>query len=192
MSHGIELLSKCLERPVLQINNSQKTINHMITRSFTVVRASHSMKTLRTLAATTLVLTLAACAGDDVGAGKLKALADGAQRPAVLDVMGSGPLTAKSDADQVRLANGYRRQLYVAGGNAVEVIWYREEPGTLDDPITTGKDTPVVLASDTLAGWGWNFYHKFAETNKIPDPTRDDERIDSLSRSQQVPRTPSN
>jgi hypothetical protein len=156
----------------------------MSTLSFFVAHRRRLARNSASIGAAGLLLFLAACGADDVGAAKLKSIPKGANRAAILDVVGSGPMTATSEADKLRIVNGYRRSMYLSGGSPIEVIWYREDPGMLDDAVLVAKETPVVLSSDTLAGWGWSFYHEFAEKMKIPDPTRDSLRIDSLSKAQ--------
>jgi hypothetical protein len=156
----------------------------MSTFSFVVTHSRRLARTSATIGAAGVLLFLAACGGDDVGAAKLKSIPKGANRAAILDVVGTGPMTATAEGDKLRLVNGYRRSMYLSAASPIEVIWYRESPGSMDENIVVERETPVVLTSDTLAGWGWSFYHDFAQKMKIPDPTRDSLRLDSLSKSQ--------
>lgn len=129
-------------------------------------------------------LLLAACGPSDIGASKLKPLHSGATRDQVLAAMGTGPLAPTKPADQPRIVNGFRRQMFITSGQAFEVFWYREEPGTVEDPILKERETPVLMVGDTLAGWGWKFYSPFAAKINLPDPTADQARLDSIYRSQ--------
>jgi len=138
----------------------------------------------RLLGAAATLVVLAACSGD-VGAAKLKSIPKGANREAILSTMGTGPIAAVRENDQLRVVNGFRRQVFISQARQIEVVWYREEPGSLDDVITQARETPVVIESDSLVGWGWKFYHPFALSMKLPDPVMDSIRIDSLSKSQQ-------
>ena len=130
-------------------------------------------------------LTLAACGGDDLGSARLRSLETGATRDQVLETIGTGPLAA-TGADTLRLAQGHRTQRYIVNGATYEVIWYREEPGSLADDIERGRETPILLEADTLVGWGWSLYEKKAAEVGLPNPMREKARLDSISRSQQA------
>jgi hypothetical protein len=137
------------------------------------------------LLASTLSLTLfAACGPSDLGADRLKSVDGGAPRTELLQAMGQGPLVG-AGADTMRLVNGYRRQMYVVSGQQYEVVWYRAEPGSLADPITKERETPILVHADTVMGWGWKYFQKKARELDLPDPLRSSERLDSISRSQQ-------
>jgi hypothetical protein len=136
-------------------------------------------------AALASALVLAACGPSDLGAAKLKPLKTGTPRATVLSTMGTGPLAPTSPMEQPRIVNGFRRQMYITnGGNGYEVLWYREEPGTVEDPILKERETPLVLVGDTLVGWGWKFYTPYAKKEKLPDPSHDAARLDSIYKSQ--------
>jgi len=136
-------------------------------------------------AALLTTLALAACGPSDVGASKLKALPKAAPRASILAVMGTGPLSPTQPAEQPRIVNGFRYQRFITnGGQNYEVLWYREEPGTVQDPILKTKETPIVVVDDTLVGWGWKFYTPYAKTIPLPDPSQDKARIDSIYKSQ--------
>jgi len=137
----------------------------------------------RGLAVGALTLLLAACGPSDVGASRLKGLESGADRSLVVSTMGNGPLASNVAADAPRLVNGYRRQAFISNGRTIEVLWYREAPGSLNDPILKTAETPVVIESDTLVGWGWKFYPQFAADNNIPDPERDRRWQDSVDKA---------
>lgn len=130
------------------------------------------------------VIFAAACGSSDLGGDKLKALKTGDTRAKVAEVMGTGPLSATSEADSTRMMQGYRLQRYVTNGNTHEIIWYREEPGSIEDSLVAHLVTPVVLVSDTVVGWGWSFFNKYASTNGLPNPSKDAGRLDSIAKSQ--------
>lgn len=127
---------------------------------------------------------LGACGPSDLGADRLKPIKSGASQAELLQAMGEGPLVA-SGADTIRVINGFRRQEYLVQGRMYEVIWYRAEPGSLTDPITKERETPIVLNADTVMGWGWKYYQERARALDLPDPTRDAARLDSISKSQE-------
>ncbi len=151
---------------------------HSISSEAAPRRALH-----RGLAVGALTLLLAACGPSDVGASRLKGLESGADRSLVVSTMGNGPLASNVAADAPRLVNGYRRQAFISNGRTIEVLWYREAPGSLNDPILKTAETPVVIESDTLVGWGWKFYPQFAADNNIPDPERDRRWQDSVDKA---------
>lgn len=128
-------------------------------------------------------LSFAACGSSDVGASRLKVLVSGASRNTVLEIMGAGPLVSRTQADSPRLVQGYRRQAFAFEGRMVEVLWYREAPGSLSDPILRENETPVVIEADTLVGWGWTFYPQFAADHNLPDPERDRRWQDSVNKA---------
>jgi hypothetical protein len=130
------------------------------------------------------VVFAAACGSSDLGGDKLKALKTGDTRAKVAEVMGNGPLTAISEADSTRMMQGYRLQRYVTNGTTHEIIWYREQPGSIEDSLVAHLVTPVVMVSDTLVGWGWSFFNKYASANGLPNPSKDAARLDSIAKSQ--------
>ena len=132
-----------------------------------------------------MTLILGACGSDDVGAARLKSLKGGTARSEVVSAIGEGLLKAIQPADSARLVSGYRASKYMADGMTHEVIWYRDSAGTMESPIGRATDTPVVVVNDTVAGWGWKFYDKYAALHKLPNPSKDRERLDSIVNSQQ-------
>ena len=138
----------------------------------------------RLLGAALATSLLVACGGD-LGEEKLKSIPPGANRDAVLSTLGTGPVAAVRENDQLRVVSGFRRQGFVTKARQIEVVWYREQPGSLEDPITQKTETPVVIEADSLLGWGWKFYHPLADSLKLPDPIKDAARIDSMSKAQQ-------
>lgn len=137
----------------------------------------------RGIAVGALSLLLAACGPSDVGASRLKSLETGADRSLVVSTMGNGPLASNVAADGPRLVNGFRRQAFIVNGRTIEVLWYREAPGSLSDPILKTAETPVVIEADTLVGWGWKFYPQFAADHNIPDPEQDRKWQDSVDKA---------
>lgn len=109
-----------------------------------------------TLLALTTLTAVAAC-NSDLGASRLKNTHQGMRRDSVIEILGQGPLTA-TGMDTVRLVNGHRSQAFFINGRPINVVWYREQPGTLRDSIVPSTDTPVVFTDDTLAGWGWKYF----------------------------------
>ena len=153
--------------------------------SLTVARIA---KPCRIVGASLGLLALAACSGD-LGEAKLKTLPKGAKRDAVLGSLGTGPLVATRENDALRIVSGFRRQVFITQARQIEVVWYREEPGTLNDRITPKTETPVIIEADTLVGWGWKFYSPFAVTMKLPDPLRDSIRVDSMAKASAPPKS---
>lgn len=149
-----------------------------------LVRVGPRRSTLWLAAATVSVLVLGACGADDVGSARLKSLKGGAPRTEVLSTIGEGQIKPILAADSVRIVSGYRASKYMADGMIHEVLWYRDTTGTMESPIGRKTDTPVVIVNDTVAGWGWKFYDKYAALHKIPNPSKDRERLDSISKSQ--------
>ena len=113
------------------------------------------------------VLLITACSSD-LGADRLKGLDDGDTRDKVLSTMGSGPKTAVG-TDSLRIASGFRRQMFTANGKQFEIVWYSEEGSSLEAAITRKTDTPVVLSEGKLLGWGWSFYDDFTAEQKLPN-----------------------
>ena len=137
-------------------------------------------------AALVTTLALAACGPSDLGASKLKGLPKGASRTSVLAAMGTGPLAPNGPNQQARIVNGFRHQVYLnlKDGGTYEFLWYREEPGTVEDPIVKKRETPVVIVADTLVGWGWKFFSEYAKKERLPDPSQDQARLDSIYKAQ--------
>ena len=152
----------------------------------TLLSHHRSKRASRWFSAAALVTTLAvaACGPSDVGASRLKAIPKGAKRPEILTAMGTGPLSPKSASEQPRIVNGFRHQMYITNGGGYEILWYREEPGTVEDPILKTRETPIVVVGDTLVGWGWKFFTPYAQQEHLPDPSRDKARLDSIYKAQ--------
>lgn len=138
------------------------------------------------IAALTTTVIFAACGPSDVGAAKLKAIPKASRRETVLAAMGNGPLVPTTPGDQPRIVNGFRRQMYITHGKTYEIFWYRDEAGTVADPILKERETPVVMEDDTLAGWGWKFFTPYAASAHLPDPSQEKARLDSIYKAQRI------
>lgn len=92
-------------------------------------------------------------------------------RDSVLALLGTGSVTA-TGGDSSRVVNGFRHQRFLVNAKLMEVIWYREAPGSVSDKITREMETPVVLASDTVTGWGWKYYLADGIKMGLPDPLK--------------------
>jgi hypothetical protein len=113
------------------------------------------------------LIALAACGGGD-RALRLPKLPDGGSRADVLAALGSGPLTAIGN-DTLRLADGFRRQVFMVGGHRYEVIFFRRAPGSLEEDITRDVEVPVVLRDDVLLHSGWEKYDQLAGEVGLPN-----------------------
>ena len=103
-------------------------------------------------------VALAACGGaDEPGSARLKNLKEGMTITQALDAMGEGPLTA-TYSDTMRLLNGYRRMRYLMNGADFNVVYSRDLPGDVKEPVLQAKETPIVFRNDTLLGWGWRYF----------------------------------
>lgn len=92
--------------------------------------------------------------------------------------MGQGPLTASS-SDTAQLVNGYRRMRYFIDGTTYQVLYSRDAPGDVTEPLLQTKETPLVFRNDSLVGWGWKYYVDEAmATFQLPTPLR---AIDTMS-----------
>ena len=129
-----------------------------------------------------------ACGPSDlVGEDKLSAIKPGMTRAAMAAIIGTGPLKPNQLSDTVRLYSGYRRQAFLAGGAQYDVIWYREKAGNIEEEITRERETPILLNADTVVVSGWAEFDDKAQELGIPNPYRDRERLDSMSKAQAKP-----
>jgi hypothetical protein len=124
-------------------------------------------------------VAFAACGGGDTpGSGKLEALKEGMTTAQALEAMGNGPLTATS-SDTMRVVGGYRRMRYLLNGADFQVLFARDLPGDVKEPVLQAKESPIVFRNDTLLGWGWRFYVDEAMAKyALPTPLR---AIDTLT-----------
>jgi hypothetical protein len=118
-----------------------------------------------------LLAPTSACLSDtkEVGADKLDAVHEGMPKDSVMEIMGTGPLTA-SYADTLRVERGFRRSGYFIDGKNYEVLYYRELQGNVAEAVEQVKETPVVLVDGKVLGWGWAFYVEAMEKYKFPSP----------------------
>lgn len=142
------------------------------------------VRTLSLVVATSTML-LAACGPSDiVGKEKLEPVVEGMKLSELGSALGAGPLTPNQPADSLRLFNGYRTQIFLAAGKQYRVVWYRAEPGSIEDEIVRERETPILLADDAVIGKGWAFFDETATEVGLPNPYRSKARLDSLAKGQ--------
>jgi hypothetical protein len=126
-----------------------------------------------------LVLALAvACGGDQPGGEHLKNLKEGMTLAEAVESMGKGPLTA-TYSDTVRVMNGFRRMRYYINGSDYQVVYARDLPGDVKEPLLQATETPVVFKDGKLMGYGWRYYVDEAIPKLgLPTPLR---AIDTLT-----------
>lgn len=117
-------------------------------------------------------LTAGCLQSDEAGADRLGGLKEGMTMSQALEVMGKGPLTA-TYSDTMRVVSGYRRMRYLINGADFQVLYSRELPGDVKEPLLQANETPVVFRNDTLLGWGWRYYVDEAIGKmQLPTPLR--------------------
>jgi hypothetical protein len=127
-------------------------------------------------------LLFAACGPSDlVGKEKVADLRVGMPRDSVLAMLGTGSLVPNQPSDSLRLLKGFRQQQFYSNGTLYQIIWYREEPGSVEEPIARETDTPVLLAADTVVAAGWADIDEAAAALNLPNPYRAQERLDSIA-----------
>ena len=127
-------------------------------------------------------LALAACGPSDlVGKEKVADLRVGMPRDSVLAILGTGSMAPNQPSDSLRLLKGFRQQQFYSNGTLYQIIWYREKPGSVEEPIARETDTPVVLAVDLVVAAGWAGFDEAASRLNIPNPYRGQERLNSLA-----------
>ncbi|HET6681587.1 MAG TPA: hypothetical protein VFG84_10340 [Gemmatimonadaceae bacterium] len=101
---------------------------------------------------------LAAC-----GDARAKDLTAGISRDSTLAIMQTVPSAADS------LPNVHERGVYLIGGKLMEVMLFpRDGSAHKGETIPDEEITPVVLANDSLMGWGWTFWDSVATANRLP------------------------
>ncbi|MEO5824334.1 MAG: hypothetical protein ABIR59_00420 [Gemmatimonadales bacterium] len=96
------------------------------------------------------IVGLAACSD-----ARLKKLSTGIEKDSVAVIMGNEP---------------HRTQSYQTGGKFWEIMLYARGNEAAEDSVEWGKLTPVVMADGKVAGFGWDYWRKEAETLNIPMP----------------------
>jgi hypothetical protein len=121
-----------------------------------------------------LVATLVACGSPEAGAERLEKLTVGITGDSVITLLGEGALTA-SGADTSRVDHGHRKSRYFVEGKVYTVIYARDEPGDVSEPVRQQVETPIVLSpSNIVLGWGWKYYVEEAMgTLKLPTPLKE-------------------
>ena len=131
-----------------------------------------SVRSARNWALLVAAVSLSACGKDQVGAKRLKPVIAGISKDSVLAIMGTGPLTA-TYSDTLRLDHGFRVEKFLIDAKMYEVLYYREEPGNVTEPVEQYTETPVVLTDGKVLGWGWKYYVETAmEELKLPSPIK--------------------
>jgi len=115
---------------------------------------------------------LAACGEKAAGSAKLDALAEGISRDSTLVLLGTGVLSA-SGADTVRVVNGHRSMRYFVNGKNFEVLYARDEPGNVSEPVQQQVETPIVLLDAKVLGWGWKYYVEAMKEYGLPTPLKE-------------------
>jgi hypothetical protein len=126
-----------------------------------------------TMAMVLAAAAFAACGDDQVGSDVLGSVEAGLPKDSLLALMGTGPLSAQF-ADTMRLERGYRISKYLMDGKLYEVLYFREKPGNVRDPVEQALETPVLLADGKVLGWGWEYYVEEGMGKlKLPTPLRE-------------------
>ncbi len=55
-----------------------------------------------------------------------------------------------------------------------EVVYVRDEPGDVSEPLRKAKETPIVFSNDTVISRGWKQYRKLAARYAFPLPPEDE------------------
>ena len=125
------------------------------------------------------LLLLGICIGCEAAEGdqaassaQIEQVAIGMTRDSVLAVWGPGLLFPKEPQDIPRVLRGYRLQTFGVGSEQVQVLWYREVRGTVDEAITEALETPVVLQADTVIAVGWKQLEAVSARLNIPNPIK--------------------
>ena len=114
-----------------------------------------------------LVATLVACGTPEAGAERLKELTVGITRDSAMTLLGEGTLTA-AQADTIRVDHGHRRSRYLIQGKFYTVLYVRDEPGDVNEPVTQSLET-----RQSAARVGLRFRYGFEEHELSPEVTAD-------------------
>ena len=149
----------------------------------------HSVKALVFVSLAAALTTLGACSDrKEVGADVLEAVEAGVPRDSLFELMGKGPLTANY-ADTLRVDHGFRLSKYFVNGDFFEVVYFREAPGDVAEPVKQAQETPVILRNGKVLGWGWRFYVEEG-IGKLGLPTPLKEAPPSLASPTSPPQSP--
>jgi hypothetical protein len=116
---------------------------------------------LRVFALALVSTATVSCNGSDAGSARLRRVETGAARDSVLALLGRGPMSASGN-DTLQLVNGYRSARYFINARSLEVLYVRDEPGAVNEPLSQAKETPIVLLDGTVVGKGWRYYRNEA------------------------------
>ncbi len=135
--------------------------------------------------AAALLCSFAACGPSDiVGKDRLRSIATGLSVDSVITLLGPGPLSPLQPTDSLRLKAGYLTQTFLVAGEQYRILWYRESPGSVEDPITRETMTPILFRGDGVIAAGWADFDRKARELDIPNPYRSRERLDSIASTQ--------
>lgn len=135
--------------------------------------------------AVTSLSVLAACGPSDlVGKEALKPIKESMTMAQVDSILGQGQMQPRQPTDSLRLHNGYRTEVYLIEGQRYTILWYRDQPGTIEDAITRQTDTPILFQGNQVVAKGWSDFDAKAQQINMPNPYRSRERLDSISQSQ--------
>jgi hypothetical protein len=120
----------------------------------------YSRLIFRSLAPRVAAISLLMGCGDvEAGQEKLDLLETGIAADSLFRLLGDGPMVASSSADSIKLFHGYRVSREYANGKSYAILFLRDQPGNVAEPLDRTLETPVVLDERlTVLGWGWSFY----------------------------------
>jgi hypothetical protein len=108
-----------------------------------------------------LAVLMAACKD-----ARIAKLSTGISRDSALKVINEG---AAGDS----LARVYKQETYLINGQTLNVLFYNKDgiKQASDSSLEAKAQTPIVVASDKVTGWGWDHYDSVATANNIkPSP----------------------
>lgn len=94
---------------------------------------------------------------------QLMRLSPGMTRAEVLGVMGQETVNVNGE----RVTNPYRNEVYRAGEQSFEILFYYTDLKARDGAITDDELTPLVLKDGVLDGWGWSYLRDVAGKYEI-------------------------
>ena len=71
--------------------------------------------------------------------------------------MGSKPLTAYKDKEEIRIPNPYKSEFLKVRGKSLEVLYYVTQIKKDDGVFNKDELTPLIFENGKLIGWGWNY-----------------------------------